>query len=207
MSLLTKPADYTATTLAVADLNDLKNRIYDDYGTTGNNQGSIANANIATSAAIQKSKVADTAVVCGDTVDVGTQTITRDTMFAANALMLDVARTTKTIAAGATTFAVTANAFVHHLTHNSGGASAAITTITGGVAGQIIKVVLHSTTTAGSNTISLSNALATSRAADVIKLTDTYSTSAGTGADTYLNGPLLWYGDLTGAGVNQWWEM
>lgn len=86
MSLLNKPADYTASVPTVDDFNILKNRIYDDYGTTANLQGSISNANIAVSAAIQKSKIADTAVVCGNTVDAGSQTITRTTVFSSENL-------------------------------------------------------------------------------------------------------------------------
>lgn len=81
MGLLTKPADFTATTLTVVALNDLKNRIYDEFGSTsasgGDDQGEISDANISTTAAIDKTKIADTAVVCGNTVSAGTQTITR----------------------------------------------------------------------------------------------------------------------------------
>lgn len=81
MGLLTKPADFTATTLSVSDLNAVKNRVYDEFGTTANGQGNITDVNVATAAAIQASKIADTAVVCGNTVAPGTQTVTRPTLF------------------------------------------------------------------------------------------------------------------------------
>lgn len=81
MGLLTKPADFTATTLSVSDLNAVKNRVYDEFGTTANGQGNITDVNVATAAAIDKTKIADTAVVCGNTVAPGTQTITRPTVF------------------------------------------------------------------------------------------------------------------------------
>lgn len=87
MALLNEPADFTASTLTVLALNAFKNRVYEEIGTSsggdkpGDDQGNLSNLNIAVAAAIQKAKIADTAVVCGNTVDTGTQTITRPTVF------------------------------------------------------------------------------------------------------------------------------
>lgn len=76
MAIISKPADYSSVTAAVwSILNTLKNTIYDEFN------GNIDNANIKSAAAIAPSKIADTAVVCGNTVAPGTQTITRPTVF------------------------------------------------------------------------------------------------------------------------------
>ncbi len=86
MGLIVKPAAFTASLITSAALNSLQNTIYDWAGTSVNGQGSISDANIAVAAAIGKAKIADTAVVCGNTFSPGTQTISRPTVFSGEVL-------------------------------------------------------------------------------------------------------------------------
>lgn len=72
MGLLTNPADFTASTLTSTALNTFKNTLFTWAGTTVNGQGSISDANIDTAAAIQRTKIADTAVVAGNSTSPGT---------------------------------------------------------------------------------------------------------------------------------------
>lgn len=80
MALVAKPAAFTAATLTPAALNTLMDTIFDEFGTLTNGQGNITNENVAVAAALARTKIADTGVVCGNTVGIGTQTITRPTI-------------------------------------------------------------------------------------------------------------------------------
>jgi len=171
--------------------------------------GNIDNANIKSGAAITPAKIADTALVAGNTVSPGTQTVSRPTTFTAATLSLDTtSKATVTVGAGATTAVITAGTNYVLLNHVSSGAAANLTTLTGGTVGLIVKINLKSTT-GGANQISLTAAAATSLIANVIRLKQgvTYAANAGGGATQWQPGPLLVYGDPTDVGVNQWWEV
>lgn len=76
MGLVTNPPDFAdATSLAAASLNTWKNSLMTEFN------GNIDNANIKSAAAIARTKVADTALVAGNTISAGTQTCSRPTAF------------------------------------------------------------------------------------------------------------------------------
>jgi len=149
MALVTEPADYVpGDTVNETLLNGLKNPIYDEFN------GNIDDANIKSGAAISTSKVADTAVVQGNTVGPGTQTITRPTTVSGGpfyesaqggfSAYLDSSNVQTVDVAGVATFALTAGKGVYNV--SSSGAAGNVTTITGGTEGDVIYIISTDTT-------------------------------------------------------------
>lgn len=199
MGLVVKPPQFTATTLTVSAINTLMNTVYDEFGATvgsgGTGAGNIQDANVASNAAIAKSKVADVAVVCTNTVSAGTQTITRPTSFGSSAFRMDIsAANTGTLPTGATP-AIDQTKYVWK-TANTGATS--ITAITGGVAGQEIMLVINEAFT------TIVHDAGTPIANNEIKLEAraNYAASAN-----WPSSIVLRYGDPTGSGFNVWWQV
>ncbi len=234
MALLTKPADFTAAVPSVSALNDAINRLYTELGYTsasgGDDQGDLTDVNIAAAAAVQRTKIADTAVVCGNTVDAGTQTVTRPTVFSGGVTFggsgstvgvgesIDLTSAnyaTIAVSDGATTVAIAApTKRFHLLTYADGAASdASITTITGGTSGRVYTfailnadvnntVLIAHTDTDGANTFKMKG---------LKSLTSDYSVNkaaanAGSSNEYVVVGTFL-FGDLFGRGASQFWEI
>lgn len=166
MALVTEPADYVAgDTLNETLLNGLKNPIYDEFN------GNIDNANIKAGAAIVSSKVADTAVVQGNTVGPGTQTITRPTTVSGGpfyetaqggwSFYSDASNQQAISLNGATTFALTAAKGLYLVSIVG---AETLTTITGGAEGDVIYILWQ----ADDNTLTVTHTAA--QTADTLSL-------------------------------------
>lgn len=208
MGLIVKPADYTATTLTPTALNDLKNTIYDAFGTTANLQGAINYLNVAVSAALRATQIADTGVVCGNTVNAGTQTITRPTVFGANALRMDYSASNRTsatlIADGATSIAIAdaAKQFQNYYYDSGSGSNASIATITGATAGRVYTFIIDNQDNTQTPIFTADTAAVTANSLKTrANANITAAASTITNMGTYL------YGDPTGSGNNAWWEL
>jgi hypothetical protein len=221
MALLTKPSDFTATTLGVTALNDAINRLYTELGYTlasgGDDQGDLTDVNIAVAAAIQRTKIADTAVVCGNTIGAGTQTVTRPTVFAGGLTAtggfssgaleaIDTTSTNRTavtpIADGVNTLAIVdANKrFQNYSYANTSASDATILTYTGGTVGRVYTIIVDN----ADATQVVNFAHNTGNVANSFKLRATSTSGAALGPR--MMGTFV-FGDLNASGVNQMWEI
>lgn len=147
MALIAKPANYTNDDASIVDkLNTLKNTIYDEFGVTGST-GNIDDANIKSGAAITPSKIADTAIVGGNTVSPGEQSLGRPTRLSARTQYKEAELggwswdedDTQTVDInGVTTFALTAGKGAYIITTTG---AETLTTITGGQEGDVIYIM------------------------------------------------------------------
>lgn len=206
MALIAKPAAFTATTLTPAALNTLVDTIYDEFGTTTNGQGNITDANIAAAASIGRTKVGDVALVAGNTIGAGTQTVTRPTEFSGGSLRIDTSasnRSTDAVSSGATTVALSdADKAIQLLTFASGvTVNADLTTITGANVDQVYHFFCTNSDSAQTVTFTHNN----SDVADSFKMKGKANVTCSASATRYF-GTFL-YGDLNGSGVNQLWEI
>ena len=206
MATIVKPAAFTAATLTPAQLNAVVDTIYDEFGTTTNGQGNITDVNIAVSAAVQRTKVADTALVAGNTVGAGTQTVTRPTEFTAGSLRLDTSTNNRIavtlIADGAATIALATPGVTWQVFNyaNTSAANASIATITGGIVDQVYIFDINNAD-AAQTPIFVHNSAAT-----VNTLKMKLGVSKTFTAATWQRVTMV-YGDPANQGVNSWYEI
>ena len=204
MATIVKPAAFTAATLTPAQLNAVVDTIYDEFGTTTNGQGNITDVNIAVSAAIQRTKVADTALVAGNTVGAGTQTVTRPTEFTGGALRIDTSTNNRTaatlIADGATTIVATAGKQWQMFYYANPSAATTITTMTGGVVDQVYILDIDNQDAADAVTL-------THQEADTVNTFKFKDAVSKVFSATLRERVTFVYGDPNGSGVNCWWEV
>lgn len=200
MGLIANPPDFVdSNSLAAADLNTWKNSLINEFN------GNIDDTNLKANAAIARTKVADTALVSGNTISAGNQNISRPTTWTAGAERIDPADRSASVTVipdGAVTIAlVDAGKRIQRYSYaNTSALMASIATITGGNVGQIYMFIIDNQDASQAPIFVHTDADGT----DNIK---TKTGSNRTFTPTLISTFVAVYGDLNGSGFNQWWEL